>query len=140
MFNFYDKIRFQKYGVVSWAARFGFRLFLGLTIIYVGIDLVADVVRSERGSNQQIKSMVERYDAITIADSIFSDLKWALEDGFGSEENIQSSSQISDRTKATASSLSARFKVQMPKLNRAVDDILSSIIGSFQEAIRIGTK
>lgn len=141
MFNLYNSIRYRKNGVISGLVGFGFRLFVGLMLVYVGIDLVSDIVRSDSSANnQKLKSMVHRYDAIDIASSVISDVSQSIEDGFNSGNEIQTPSEMNSRTKVAANSLSAKFKVQMPKVHALVDDVLSSTIGSFQDAIREGTK
>ena len=130
-----DNIRYQPHGMLSWLAKRSFRLILGLTFVYVGVDLAADIVRSDAGANKHLKNLVYRYDAINITESVISDVGNALLNSFGDSKQSISSAEVNVRTQQAASSLTTNFKNQMPHVHAALDDIISSVISSFREPI-----
>lgn len=138
MFNLFNGLRFRRDGVVSSVTSRVFRVMFGMVFVYVGVNMAGDLVRTKSNINQPMKDAVQRYDAVSIVDSVVSDVGNAIADSFAKDGEPKTSADVNNRAKTVSASLEGKFREKMPMVNAAVEDIAHAVITPFQEAIRAG--
>lgn len=138
MINMFDGLRYRRPGLTSWLAGRALRVLLGMTFIYVGVNLAGDLVRSKAGSNQLLKDLVQRYDAVSIVESVVADVGNAIADSVDQNGAPTSAASVNNQAKTVSVSLENHFRSQLPAVNKAFEEVVKAVITPFQEAIHQG--
>jgi hypothetical protein len=136
MFSIFDSLRPTRYGVSGRVVSRVFRVMFGLIFVYVGVNLAADLVRGDAKDNEQLRTVVYKYDVADAIGSVVGSVGNAISDSFEQNGQPTSLKEANQQAKSISKNLEGGFREQIPMLHQITEEVVKAAVSPVQEAVR----